>query len=302
LKSRVFVVVVALALVAAACDLVLGIRDYPLRDAGAVAVGDAGADGQGGCLDPSLGCGACPHDFCDDFDQAGQVPNSKWPGTFGLASPFLRGDAGVELGEGRSPPSALRVHATSPTSTPSHAFLVRRLDGPDGGVALRFSFDARLDRLELLDTVGPVKDAGAVSIAAILSPVAGAPSGAAIVLSTDGLYLAVSDNVLDSPDASILPFYQGSLAPLAGNWVRIEMFAGPAAEAARLGFARCASLQGGVAAARLTALGLSSCAPLPAALADLAWIRSPVILTGAFLFGQGRVEVRVDNVTADFVQ
>lgn len=301
MKSRVVIAAAALALVVSACDLVLGIRDYPLRDAGAVVVGDAGADAPAACLDPSLGCGACPHDFCDDFDQTGQAPNSKWPGTFGLASPFLRGDAGVDLGEGRSPPAALHVRAESPTSTPSHAFLVRRLDGPDAGTALRFAFDARLDHLELLDSVGPVNDAGAVSIAAILSPVAGAPSGAAIVLSTNGLYLAVSDNVLDSPDASVLPFYTGNLAPLAGNWVRIEMFAGPASEATRLGFARCSSLQGGVAAARLIALGLSSCAPLPVALADLAWIRSPVILTGAFLFGQGRVEVRVDNVTADFV-
>jgi hypothetical protein len=301
LRARVLPIVFGLGLVAAACDLVLGIKDYPLRDGGIADARDGGTGDAQACEDPSLGCGACVHDFCDDFDLDAQVPNTKWPGALGFASPFQRGEAGLAIGPGRSLPSALVAQATSPGS-PTHAFLLRRLEGPDAGVSLRFAFDARIERFDIQAPAGPVKDAGSVSVAAVLSPVAGTPAGAAVLLSTGGLYLAVSNNVLDSPDSSVVPFYEGDLAALAGNWVRIEIFVGAASEATTLGFTTCSNKGTGVAAARLVALGLSVCTPLPAVLADLSWIRSPVILTGGFLFGKGVTDIRIDNVTADFVR
>ena len=281
------------------CGLVLGLDPLPLRptDAGAV---EAGPDAD---CDPTRGCtAACPHDFCDDFDLDGQAPNAKWPGVLGLESPLVRQDATVDLAIGRSPPRSLGSHSASTVSSPSHAFLVRALKGPDGGASLRYQFDVLLETLTLNEPRGPLPEAGAASIAAILSPVNGSPAGAAIVVGPDGIYLASSDNVLASTDAGVQSFFSGSVAPLSGNWVRIELFVGTAEAAVPIGYTTCAGKKGALAAARILALGSNACTQLPGALSDISWTELPVLLAGSYLFGAGRIDVRIDNVTADFVR
>lgn len=289
----------ALALAAfatGACSLVLGLDPLPLRT-------DAGApDASGDACDPSLGCSTCPHDFCDDFDLDGQSPSTKWPGILGLESPFLRADASVNLVEGRSAPLALGSHSGGDASVPSHAFVVRPMKGPDGGGPLLYGFDVLIDRITFDDTRGPVPDSGAASVAAVLSPVNGNPAGVAIVVASDGLYLAASEDVLGSTNAGVVRFFKGSIAPLAGNWVRVEVFIGTEQAALALGYTNCKGMKGTLAAARIPAIATNGCTELPAPLADGTWTQLPVLLAGSYMFGAGKLDVRIDNVTADFVR
>jgi hypothetical protein len=294
----------------AACSLIAGIDDLPLRDAGAadVAPPDATADAapEACSTDPSLGCAAgCAHDFCDDFDLDGQTPATLWPGIkAGLGSPFINGASTVDIADGgRSPPSALLASTAGDASRSSYAVLVKQLQR-DGAAPLglfRYGLDFDLGGIAFDDNRGPIDGGGAASVAAIVVPQVPTP-GVAFLLSTDGLYVAAADDIVGGTGSAIVErVYPIHITDIRG-YVRVELVVGTADHAVAAGFGKCSGKTGGVVVGNLPSLsGAYACIALPSKLADLTWIDAPVILSGGLIFGPGFFDVRTDNVTADFL-
>lgn len=295
----------------AACSLIAGIDDLPLRDAGTTddapadtALPDAAAD-VACTTDPSLGCAtACAHDFCDDFDLDGQAPATKWPGTAFFGSPFTSGESTVVIGDGgRSVPAALVAATAGDASRSTYAILVKQLqrDAASPLGLFHYALDFDLGSISFKDNRGPVPEGGAASVAAIVRPLAPTP-GVAFLLSQDGLYVAASDDIVGGTGGAVVEqIYAVHITDVRG-YVRVEVVVGTAENAVAAGFDKCAGKTGAVVVGNLLSLtGAHACIALPSKLADLAWMDAPVILSGALIFGPGSFDVRTDNVTADFL-
>lgn len=301
----------------AACALVLGIEDKPLRqtatdviDTGEIEAGDADA---GPCIPvPQLGCRSCErHDFCDDFDDdAG--PFARWESVGGFPNPFLKGKASITIDDGGfSPDRATRMHAEADSGS-TYALVFHRLPEKDaagfGGV--HYSVQVRVETLSFIDSLaGPVPDAASAYIAAIMNVSLANPEpiGAAILLSESGVYLAASTNILETTGADVVArIYEGNVLSLAQkNWFKFDLYVTDAQRAAALGF-NCNASNGPVAAARIPSvppLENKACIALPDAFGnDSSWANAPVIGVGAGTFGAATVGVRHDNVMVDLLE
>jgi len=322
-RRAVALVIVCAGLMATllACATVLGIEDRPLRVEGDAAspmdatadVGDGGADAQCNRFE-SRACSAdCPRDFCDDFDEDGQAPETRWKTPIGFKNPFTRGDSGVTLTTAaNSPPMALSATTASSSQT-SYGMLAHLLsfhpahDGQqfDG---VRVAMDFRIDALSLTGTGGgPVKDAGNAAVLGMLrSELSAQPHGIAIVLSGKSMVIDVADDVLGGTGANALGVVNDNLdiTFLEGNWLQLELFVGDRERAVKLGYDRCAAADvapGLVAVAALggRALGVA-CVDVPASFGPASWPEDPIILAGSLLFSAGNASFRIDNVVADF--
>ena len=307
-----------LAASAFACSAILGIDEKPLRaEADASTLADAAdaadASAEATC-DPSavVGCGgACPHDFCDDFDGDGQAPATRWKPPAGFENPIIQGDSGVSLTTpGNTPPTSL-LASTSSTGSTSFSILVDQLTLADRHAGktfdgVRVAIDLRVDALTFTGKGGPVEDAGAATVLGLLRPDSFPPKGIAIVLTGRSVHLDVSEDVLGVSGTEIVADINSSLdtSKVLNNWVRIELFVGDRERAVREHFDKCASVAPGlVAAAALGGKVLGeACVPVPAGFGPPTWAETPAFLVGGLLFAAGRASFRIDNAVADFYE
>lgn len=298
----------------AACRGILGIEDLPLRvDAGGTTPDvdvDGGPDAPTCPAEPK-GCDpACRRDFCDDFDQDGQAPGTRWVAPAGFTNPVTRGDASVTIGAPfSSPPASLGVDLGDPAKS-SYGMLMHQLDfrvahpEPQKLRGLNLTASVRVDDLVFTNAAGsPLPDAGAAAVLGLLRPDGIPLKGLAILFAEDTAYLNVSEDVLGGTTQSRTVDLRTpvSLKSVRRNWVKVEIFVGTRDRAVARGYGECSSApETMVAAASLATKKLGAgCVGMPPSLAD-AWLEKPVFLTGTLMFGAGHGAIRVDDATAEF--
>lgn len=307
-------VVLAAGASSAACRGILGIEDLPLRVDSGATTPDADVDGGPDaptCPAEPKGCDpACKRDFCDDFDQDGQAPGTRWTAPAGFTNPVTRGDASVSLGAPfSSPPASLGVDLGDPNKG-SYGMLMHQLDfrkehpEPAKLRGLFLTASVRVDDLLFTNAAGsPLPDGGAAAVLGLLRPDGIPLKGLAILFTDDTAYLNVSEDVLGGTTQSRLVDLKApvELKSVRHNWVKVEIFVGTRDRAVARGYEQCTTApETMVAAAALATRKLGSgCVGLPPSLAD-AWLEKPVFLTGTLMFGAGHGAIRVDDATAEF--
>lgn len=303
-----------------ACAAILDIQDKPLRptDAGAatdgapIEAGDGGGDAS--CTtDESLGCArqCVPHDFCDDFDEAGQKLTTRWTFT-GVTNPLLKGDAStieLVLDAGRSSPGSLLTSASTENTKSAYGIVLKDLSFYDLHPGANFSgvraaADIQVESIAVFD--GGAAD-GAVNVMPVLgmltNPPVPTPAAVAIVVSPGGVLLQASLDVLDDkyPHTS-KPIFEGEISRFSTNWVRMELIVAPPSVAAAAGFLDCTKEDAGLVVAGSVAATYRACMGLTDVLASPTWPRTPILAVGTIVFETGMARVRTDNVVLDFWQ
>jgi hypothetical protein len=299
---------------ALACSAILGIDDKPLRveTDGATPPTDAADAADAAACDPNAvrGCGgACPHDFCDDFDGDGQAPGSRWQPPNGFENPIVQGDSGVTLTAPGNASARSLLARTSSTGSTSFSILVDQLALADRHAGKQFAgvrvaIDLRVDALTFTGKGGPVTDAGSATVIGLLRPDSFPPKGIAIVLTGSSVHLDVSEDALGVTGTEIVADVNRNIdvSKVLNNWVQVELFVGDRDRAVSERFESCKAVARGlVAAAALGGKVLGeACVPVPPGFGGSTWAETPAFLVGGLLFAAGSAAFRVDNAVADF--
>lgn len=322
--ERLLVFAAGLALSLAACAQILGIEDRPLRPDGGAPVDEAGLDGApdrneaAACvMDESAGCAAqcVRHDFCDDFDQPGESPGSRWL-LSALSNPLVRGDAGFDLPHegGRSAPAYAAAHAFTDQNAAAVALLLHEMNFNDthSGTSfngVRAAADVRVEAATAFDAglaTDASADAGVAFVpmfALVTNPPLPTPAAVAVGVNAQGVVLAASPNILDESAPRITKYvYETQFIQAFGNWVRVELLVAPPQAAIAKGFSSCSSVSTELAAAASVAGAFQTCIALDGALGNAAWARTPIVGAGLVVPQYAMLRVGFDNVVADFLR
>lgn len=300
----------------AACASILGIEELPVkeesvRDAGRDRTAppvDAGIDAKPCTETPATGC-ACPHTFCDDFDDASTPVGARWLSTLtptGGAFINSKTPGGASVGYAGEPVSAPNTFEAKLYSDngSAYAFLFNRLAHQRGAnfQGVRFRFHTRIKELVLNESRGPV-DGGSIVVGGLFTESI-PPAGVVIAATPGAVILAAADtDVLDeNSTATSSVAYDGNVLEHAQTPITVELYVVTRDRAVAEGLEMCSLVPApNVAALRIAGLA-ATCMALPTTLSDPAWTTNSLVGLGAGTFGMGSANILHDNAMVDFFE
>lgn len=295
------------AVISVACSTILGIDIPPVLD------GDGGAAG----LDASTSDGeavtcpfteplpcrtGCQHAFCEDFDDGGAL-FARWVSPPGFVTPFVLGDASVVVNEpGSSSSSGVSIVLHGAVES-SAALLLHRLPpevvgDPSRVDGIRVSFDARVEKSDLVEAGGPNPDAG-TTLLAFLGSGGDRVSGPGLALGERDIFLFASTDILRGGNTELRAenVTKGyGITTFVNVWARLSLFTGSATRARALDYVDCPDAPL-VFAARWGAA--KRCVAAPDVFPFAALPVEPTLAVGPVFRGRGEVSIRFDNVFVD---
>jgi hypothetical protein len=309
--------VLAFLATTSSCEVILGLHDRTLRDAGVDAADATACDG----------AECCTHAFCDNFDTYASVQDLQkhWsvPG-FQNSILQLGGTVAIDNSQTFTPPTqpnALLTTVFLQTPLQGAGFVMTQVDASVANVVgVHVSFQLHIAALDPADGAPAFLDSGATMFGGVLAIIDfTSKNGVGIALSEQGGYVGYALDLLQAGSrlAQGKQFYFENPKTLnqLGAYVPVELYAakrsaitlsvqctqGPVITDVDGDVPDAATPLDPVVVVVTSGFSQPACEILGGDLAFPTWLATPVVVLGSVVKGQGLFSVEYDNFTLDFL-